>query len=87
MVLMDLFAGQKYRHRCREQPCGPGWGEEESGLSWEIGIDIYSLPCVKQVTSGKLPCSRGSSAWCSVMTSREGGVGGRFSREGTYVHL
>ena len=31
-------------------------------------IDIYTPPCVKQVASGKLPCSTGSSALCFVKT-------------------
>ena len=40
------------------------------GMNWEIVIDIYtpSIPCIKQITSGKLLQSTGSSAWCSVMT-------------------
>ena len=24
-------------------------GEGDSGMNWEIGIDIYTLPCVKQI--------------------------------------
>ena len=28
--------------------------EGESGANWEIGIDIYTFPCVKQRASGKL---------------------------------
>lgn len=27
---------------------------EGAGMIWENGIDIYTLPCVKQVTSGNL---------------------------------
>jgi len=38
------------------------------GMNWEIGIDIYTLPYVKQIANGKLLQSTGSSAWCSVMT-------------------
>ena len=34
-----------------------GWG---AGMYWEIRIDIYTLPCVKQVGSGKLLCSTGA---------------------------
>ena len=49
MVQMNRFAGQKYRHRCREETYGHqegkagGWG----GMNWEIGIDIYTLICIK----------------------------------------
>jgi len=56
-------------------------------MNWEIRIDIYTLPCVKQTASGTLLYSTGSSAQCSVMTERSGigGEQGRLRREGTYV--
>ena len=44
------------------------------GVNWEIGIDVCALPCIRQAASGKLLCSAGSSAWCSVVT-KKGGVG------------
>ena len=56
----------------------------------EIGIDMYSLPCVKQTASGKLLDSTGSSVQCSVMTwgmGWESGVGGKSKREGMYVYI
>ena len=28
--------------------------EGQGGISWEIRIDIYTLPCVKYIASGKL---------------------------------
>ena len=37
-------------------------GEGEGGTSLESSIDKYVPPCVKQIASGKLPCSAGSSA-------------------------
>ena len=37
-------------------------GEEESGTKCESSIDIYTRPCVKQIASGKLLYSTGSSA-------------------------
>ena len=37
-------------------------------MNWEIGIDVCELPCIKQIASGDLLCSAGSSAWCSVVT-------------------
>ena len=74
--------------RCREQTCGRG-SEGEGGIHWEIRIDVYPLPCVKWTASGKLLCSTGSSALCSVMTERAGmrGVGWKLKREGVYVYL
>ena len=46
-------------------------------MDWESSTDTYTLPCVKDIASGKLMYSTGSSAWCSVMTYRGGiGVGG-----------
>ena len=45
---------------------------------------VDSLPCVKQLASGKLLCDTGSSARCSVMTWRGGvgGVVGKLKKEG-----
>ena len=55
--------------------------EGEGGTNWEIKIDIYTLPCVKQIARENLLQSTGSSAQCSVMTYRgrqwEGVPGGR----------
>ena len=65
-------------------------GEREGGTNWEIKIDIYTLPCVKQVASGNLLYSTGSSAQCSVMTQMGGmggGVRGTSKREGIYVYI
>ena len=58
MVEMNRFAEQKLRHRCREQTYGHqggntagggGWG----GMNWEIGIDMYTLMCIKWMTNKK----------------------------------
>ena len=43
-------------------------------MNWEIGIDVYALLCVKQIASGNLLYTAGSSAQCSVMTWM-GGMG------------
>ena len=43
------------RNRDVENGCVDlGGGEGEGGMNWEIGIDIYTLPCVKQIASGNL---------------------------------
>ena len=52
MVQMNQFAGQKLRHRCRGQTYGYQRGKAMGeggggGMNWEIGIDMYTLICVK----------------------------------------
>ena len=42
--------------------------EEEGGMNWEIGIEVCAVSCVKQIASGNLLYSTGSSAWCSLLT-------------------
>ena len=71
MVLMNLFAGQQWRHKHREQIYGHGAGvgeEEEGGTNEETGMEAYTLPCVKQIASGNLLCDTGSSSWYSMKT-------------------
>ena len=46
-IQMNLFAKQKKRHRHREQMYGYQGGKG-GGMNWEIGVDIYTLTCVKQ---------------------------------------
>ena len=85
MIQMNLFAGQKQRLRHREWTCEHGVGE---GMNWEIGIDICALPRVKQIASGNVLYSAGSSARCSVVTqmnAMERVLGGRSKTEGMYV--
>ena len=56
-------------------------------------MDIYTLPNVKQIASGRQPRSAGRSAQCFVTTWRSGigRVGGREMQEGrdmgTYVYV
>ena len=52
MVQMNQFAGQKLRHRCREEMYGHQGGKAAVGggggvMNWEIRFDINTLPCVK----------------------------------------
>ena len=54
---MNWFAKQKQRHRYREQMYGHQGGKagaEGDGMNWEIGIDIYTLICIKQVSNKNL---------------------------------
>ena len=43
-------------------------GEGESGTNGESSIDIYTLPCVKQISDEMLLYNTGSPAWHSGMT-------------------
>ena len=38
-------------------------------MQTKSSIDIYIIPCIKLIASGKVLYSTGSSAECSVMTS------------------
>ena len=60
MVQMNRFAGQKLRHRCREQMYGhqgekaTGVGGDSGVMNWAIGIDMYTLMCIKLMTNKNL---------------------------------
>ena len=59
MVQMNQFAGQKLRHRCREQTYGHQGGKAAGGgggggMNWVIRIDMYPLMCVKMMTNKNL---------------------------------
>ena len=63
-------------------------GEGEHGTNGEVGIETYTLPYVKQITSGNLLYGTGGSepVLCdNIRYGMEWKVGGRFKREGTYV--
>ena len=47
MVLINLFAGNKWRHRCREWTCGHS-ERKEHGLDAESSINVYTLSYAKK---------------------------------------
>ena len=53
MVLMNLFAGQQWRHRHREHTCGHGGGAE-AGTNRENSLETYILQYIKWIASGNL---------------------------------
>ena len=53
MVLMNLFAGQQWRHRHREQNYGHGGGAA-GGTNRESSLEIYTLRYIKWIASGNL---------------------------------
>ena len=64
-------------------------GKERVGQT-ESSIEIYALPYVKYIASGKLLHNTGSSAWCSVMTQMCGFPPlwkGSFSSSCLYYHI
>ena len=57
MVQMNRFAGQNLRHRCKEQTYGHQGGKTAGGgggMNWTIGIDMYTLMCIKLITNKNL---------------------------------
>ena len=57
-------------------------------MNREIGIDVYALLCVKQIASGNLLYSAGSSAQRFVMTWMGGVWVGKGNPGGkTYVYI
>ena len=59
LVQMNRFAGQKLRHRSREQTYGHQGGKAMGGggggvMNWETGIDMYTLMCIKWMTNKNL---------------------------------
>ena len=58
MVQMNPFSGQKLKHKCREQTYGHQggnpWGCGGGVMNWAIGIDMYTLMCIKLMTNKNL---------------------------------
>ena len=56
---MNRFAEQKLRHKRREKMYGHQAGKAVGGggcgvMNWEIGIDMYTLMCIKWTTNKKI---------------------------------
>ena len=47
---MNLFAGQEWKQRHREQICEHRGERRECGMNWEKGTDMYTPPCVKRAS-------------------------------------
>ena len=78
---MNLFTKQKQSHRCRKQTYD--YQEKGGRINWEIGIDIYTLLYIKQITSKDLLYSTGNSSQHSVMTY----MGKESKKEWIYVYV
>ena len=57
MVQMNWFTEQNLRHRSREKTYGHQGGQAGDGggggMNWAIGIDMYTLMCIKWMTNKK----------------------------------
>ena len=58
MIEVNQFAEQKLRHRSREKTYGHQVGKAARGggcgvMNWEIGIDMYTLMCIKWMSNKK----------------------------------
>ena len=69
MVLMNLFAGQQWGRRHREQAYGQDKGGEGEGeMNGESSMEAYTLPSARQTASVDLLCDSGNSNWESLTT-------------------
>ena len=62
--ILTHICGTYWQGRNRGTDVENGWvgtvGEGKCGINREIRIDIYTLPCVKQIASGNLLYSTGA---------------------------
>ena len=66
---MNLFAGQQWRCRHREQTYGQRQREEGEGeMSGESSMEAYTLSYVKQMANGNLLYDSGNSNQGSIVT-------------------
>ena len=59
IIQINFSAGQKWRCGRKEQTCGHN-RKGECAANRESSVDIYTLPCIKQIVSRKLLYNRGS---------------------------
>ena len=65
----------------------PWTAARQASLSITNFQSPYTLPRVRKITSGKLLCSTGSLAQCSVMTCAVGWQEGREVQEGREIYI
>ena len=87
-VLRNLFAGQQWRHRHREQTYGHGGGVKGREGRMESSMETYKLSYVKQIAGGKLLYYSGNSnqGLCNILKEWDGVGGGMEDQGGTYVY-
>ena len=88
MVLMNLFARQQWRKRHKEQTYGPGERGGDSEMYGKSNMETYII--IFKIANSNLLYGSGNSNRGFVSTQKGGmgrEMGGRFKREGIYVHL
>ena len=88
MVLNNLFTGQQWRNRHREQTYGHGERGGEGEMYGKSNMETYISIC--KIANGNLLYVSGNSNRGSVSTYRGGmgrEMGGRFKMERIYVYL
>ena len=63
---MNLFSGQQWRRRHREQTLSNTVGEGEGGMNSDSGMETCII-IYKTDSNGKLLYDVGSLGWCSVI--------------------
>ena len=80
MVLKNLFTGQQWRNRHKEQTCGHGGRGGVGEMYGKSNMETYITIC-KMNSQGEF------AAWLSKSSGMRREMGGRFKREGIYVYL
>ena len=83
VVQTNLCTKQKQMHKGGIQTFGDWRGKLGRGINCGFGMDIYTLPSVKQMTNKALLYSPGNSTQRSVMTC----VGKRSNKGQMYVYV
>ena len=83
MTLMNVFSGQQWRNRHREQTCGHEERGGEVEMCGKSNMETYITTC-------KIDSQREFAAWLRKLkqgsvSTWKCGMGGRFKREGIYV--
>ena len=88
MVLMNLFSGQQWRHRPREQTYGHG-REGGAGTNGESSVETYTLSHINGRPVGTCCVALGAPlVLCDNLEGWDGmGGEGRFKTEGTCEYL
>ena len=89
MVLKNLFAGQHWRNRHREQTYGHGERGAEGEMYIESNMETYITICKIDNQQEFAVCLRNlKQGLCINLEEWDGReMGGRFKREGMYVYL
>ena len=89
MLPMNVFAGQQWRNRHREQTCGHGERERESEMYAKSNMETYIAICKidsqREFAVWLRNSNMGSASTWRGRMRRE--MGGRFKKQGIYVYL